>query len=139
MKKILLLTMILTSSGCMMNPSVFLTPEAKNVSFIGNDLVASLPGRPMDKCQIKEHLDITAPAQVDVSRVFSTMVAPTPCGNIKMDLKIMLLNEAARAEGNVAIFTTYTYITGTSACPSGIRGIAVLCDAATLKASGLGK
>lgn len=121
--------------GCALPQPVILTPEGAQVVFIGSDLAQSLPGRPLDKCKILGHIDIQEPPQMDAGAV---LLGIRPRCKTTTDLQNLLRNDAASKKANTVIFTTFTP-GGMAGCWIGVRGIAILCDDATLEAAGFKK
>lgn len=123
----------LVTIGCISQP-VVLTPEGMKVNLIGNELAQSLPGRPLDKCTIAGHSEII---HQEIMGLGDGLLLRNPSCKNEADLKTELRNDVASKGGNVGILTMMER-SRSGSCWIGIRGIAIKCDDATLKAAGFG-
>jgi len=121
---------VIVLSGCI--KQIPLTPEGAKVVYIGVDLADKLPGKPLDKCKIIQHLTL----QTD------NPYAPNGCWSARQ-FEPLIRNKTAEAGGNCAVFVTLLnpqrdFISGLP-CWTGAQGMALLCDDATLSAAGFKK
>ena len=100
-------------------PNRDINPAGLKVPLITSDLVQALPGRPLDRCTIKAH--------IQTERSF-------PCLSTE-ELNNMIRNRAAEAGGNCVILTTYIEEAGE--CAHAARGIVLSCPEEALKAAAL--
>ncbi len=112
---------MLLLTGCP-PPNRDLSAAGSSVPMIGSDLAQALPGKPLDRCAIKAHIETED---------------SFPCLTIS-DLNNMIRNKAAEVGGNCVIVTTYirqaecTFGGGHAA-----RGIALSCPEEALRAAAL--
>lgn len=122
MKKIIFsVVVLLILAGCP-PPNRTLSPEGRSVPMITSDLAQALPGRPLDRCTIKAH--------IETERSFPCLTAN--------ELTNMLRNMTAAAGGNCVIMTSY--VDRESCMFDGghaARGIALSCTEGVLKAAAL--
>ncbi len=134
-KYIVVLAGSILLSGCFgISKQLTLTPEGQAVAYIGSDLANSLPGRPLDKCKIIEHIKIHSDNPYSSSGCW-----PLDSQNFENSLR----NETAAKGGNCVIFVTLLDQQRdpvfNNLCARGAQGIALSCDRDTLRAAGLDK
>lgn len=121
---------IISLIGCV--KQLPLTPEGARVVYIGVDLADKLPGKPLDKCKIIQHLTL----QTD------NPYAPNGCWPAH-NFESLLRNKTAEVGGNCAVFVNLlnlqTDFFTKLPCWTGVQGMALLCDDATLSAAGFKK